>query len=400
MSIHDGKDSSSASPRMSSKSRKSRSRSYDPDLSPSRSRSRDRSKVKDDCSGKRSWVVFVRNLHESVTGEDLRKHFEDCGPVIDASVIRDRKTKHLKGFGFVAFESEEGQKRAIQSKNGTSFFDKNLVVQVSTRKTTIYVGNLPWDFSTDKDAEDLQKVVEDRCGKRVLSTRLKGRYAFCEFINFEHTQAALKKLPGLVFRGREIRVQLANSMRAEENLMSSENVKKTLFIRNISTHVTERELRNHFEKYGELTRCEIIRDRAGEQREYGFVAYRERSQTDLAYREMHRAPLGGREICVEYARSKDKEKDRRRRNDRSDRSRSRDSHRNYRRRDPDSSSRRQVSRSTITRNDIRASKLEIDEVLARGWPVLAYDTSVGRMVLLSSDCKRMMRQSRGRRRYD
>ena len=109
------------------------------------------------------------------------------------------------------------------------------------------------------------------------------------------------------YEGRELRVQLANSMRAEENLMSSENVKKTLFIRNISTHVTERELRNHFEKYGELTRCEIIRDRAGEQREYGFVAYRERSQTDLAYREMHRAPLGGREICVEYARSKDKE---------------------------------------------------------------------------------------------
>jgi len=374
--------SSSISPRRSSKSRKSRSRSYDHDRDDSSSRSRSRERPK---NNKRSWVVFVRNLHESVTDDDLRKHFEDCGHVIDASVIRDRKYNRIKGFGFVAFATEEDQKTAILDKNGTTLFNKNIVVQISTRKTTVYVGNLPWDFSSDSDANDLQRVIEERCGRRILSVRLKGRYAFCEFLNFEHTQAALQKLPGLVFRGRELRIQLANSTRAEEDLMSNENLKKTLFVRNISQDVNERDLRHSFEKYGDLTRCEIIRDRAGEQRDYGFVAYKERSQTDHAYRDMHRCSLGGKEICVEYAKSKDSSRERSRRRDRS---RSRESHRSKSRRD--TQPRRPVQR------------LEIDDVLARGWPVLAYDTTVGRMVLLSSESKKLGRSHSSRtsrRRY-
>jgi len=388
MSVHDGEDSSSSSLRMSSISRKSRSRSYDADRS--RSRSRGRSRQRD--VGKKSWTVFVRNLHESVTEEDLRKHFAACGHVVDASVVRDRKNDRLKGYGFIAFETEDGQRRATQTKNGTSFFNKNIVVQVSTRKTTIYVGNLPYDFSTEQDAADLQRAVEDRCGKRILSTRLKGRYAFCEFNNFEHTQCALQKLPGLIFQGGELRVQLANSTRAEEDVMSKENLKRTLFIRNVSTDVSERHLRQHFKVFGEMTRCEIIRDRAGEQREYGFIAFRDRYATDQAYREMHKKMIGGKEITVEYAKSKEYSKERVR-SRRQERSRSRESSRTSRRRESDSG-RRHVSR------------LEIDDVLARGWPLLAYDTTVGRMVLLSSDSKKTGRHGRERdrgsrsRRYD
>ena len=80
------------------------------------------------------------------------------------------------------------------------FEDKYIVVQKSTRKTTVYVGNLPYNYDPEKDEAELRELIEDRCHRKVQSFRSKGTFAFCEFINFEHTQSALQKLPGLRFR--------------------------------------------------------------------------------------------------------------------------------------------------------------------------------------------------------
>jgi len=280
----------------------SRSRSYS--RSPTRSRSTERS------GAKKTFVTFVRNLDPQVEQEDLRRHFEECGPVLSATIICDRRTGASKGFGFVAFGTEDARKRAMDIKNGKALFDKYLVVQKSTRKTTVYVGNLPHEYDEEHDQQELKETLERECGRKILSIRSKGKFAFCEFLNFEATQSALQRLPGMVFRGRELRIQLANSDPADER---SDELKRTLFIRNISSKLNENELRSKFEKFGAIIRCEIIRDKQGEQKEYGFIGFKEKNAADTAYRDMHRAMLGGHEISVEFAKAKSPAKKKQRR---------------------------------------------------------------------------------------
>eukprot|EP00494_Astrolonche_serrata_P024819 UN25079 len=177
-------------------------------------------------------------------------------------------------------------------------------VKKSTRKTTLYIGNLPYDYDPEIHESELKTLIEKQCGKQLVSIRSKVRYAFCEFLNFEHTQVALLRLPNTKFKGRELRVELAHTPADVTPEDKPENLKKCLFIRNIAPKIKESELRKEFEKFGEITRCEIIRDKDGNSKLYGFVGFRAKSAADTAYKDMHRTVLGGKEITVEFAKPK------------------------------------------------------------------------------------------------
>ncbi len=58
--------------------------------------------------------LYIGNLPESVTSEDLKSNFSEVGPVLSANVIRDKYTGMSRGFGFVEMEKEEDAKEAIK----------------------------------------------------------------------------------------------------------------------------------------------------------------------------------------------------------------------------------------------------------------------------------------------
>ena len=47
--------------------------------------------------------LFVGGLPESVKDDDLRIHFSIYGDLVEAAVILDKRSRHSRGFGFVAF---------------------------------------------------------------------------------------------------------------------------------------------------------------------------------------------------------------------------------------------------------------------------------------------------------
>lgn len=61
--------------------------------------------------------LFVGNLSFKTTEADLKRCFEEIGPVTEAAVVTDRETGRSRGFGFVTMNDADGQK-AIQSLNG------------------------------------------------------------------------------------------------------------------------------------------------------------------------------------------------------------------------------------------------------------------------------------------
>ncbi|URE38767.1 Polyadenylate-binding protein [Musa troglodytarum] len=77
--------------------------------------------------------VFVKNLSESTTNEDLENIFGEYGKITSAIVMREEDGKS-KCFGFVNFEIPDDAARAVQELNGQKFDDKEWYVGKALKK--------------------------------------------------------------------------------------------------------------------------------------------------------------------------------------------------------------------------------------------------------------------------
>jgi RNA recognition motif-containing protein len=72
--------------------------------------------------------LYVGNLPESMTDDQLRTIFAEAGPVASAKVITDRYTGQPRGFGFVEMETKADGQRAISMFNGKDVDGNSLKV--------------------------------------------------------------------------------------------------------------------------------------------------------------------------------------------------------------------------------------------------------------------------------
>lgn len=78
-------------------------------------------------------TVFVGNLAFKATDEDLRTLFSPYGPVQSTRIMRDRKTRRPRGYGFVEMPVPQARK-AIQALDGKEFHGRKLRVKEGNRK--------------------------------------------------------------------------------------------------------------------------------------------------------------------------------------------------------------------------------------------------------------------------
>jgi len=74
--------------------------------------------------------LYIKNIDESCSDADLKKHFEKFGTITSCKVMLDEK-KNSRGFGFVCFSSPEESNKALQEMNGKMIFSKPLYVAIA-----------------------------------------------------------------------------------------------------------------------------------------------------------------------------------------------------------------------------------------------------------------------------
>jgi RNA recognition motif-containing protein len=84
--------------------------------------------------------------------------------------------------------------------------------------------------------------------------------------------------------------------------------KRELFVGRLPMGLEISALREMFEKFGTLTRCDLKTSRAGT---YAFVAYEDIKNAETAIDELHLKDVRGSKINVEWAKSRDKARSRR-----------------------------------------------------------------------------------------
>ncbi len=78
--------------------------------------------------------LFIGSLAYATTDDSLKAHFEQVGPVASARVITDRDSGRSKGFGFVEFESDDDNQKAVDQLNGKELDGRAINVSLARPK--------------------------------------------------------------------------------------------------------------------------------------------------------------------------------------------------------------------------------------------------------------------------
>lgn len=177
--------------------------------------------------------VFVKNISDSTTEDDLRKVFGDFGALTSVVVMRDEDGKS-RCFGFVNFEDTDDAARAVEVLNGHKFDNKEWYVGKAQKKSereqelknrfeqttkeavdkshglNLYIKNLD-DTIGDEKLKELfspfgtiasYKVMKDPNGVSKGS-------AFVAFSTPEEASRALAEMNGKMINGKPLYVALA-----------------------------------------------------------------------------------------------------------------------------------------------------------------------------------------------
>lgn len=73
--------------------------------------------------------LYVGNLPEDLTKQELETVFADAGEGVTAKIITDRKTGKCRGFGFVTVKSDEQADEVIEKYNGTAIKENAIKIE-------------------------------------------------------------------------------------------------------------------------------------------------------------------------------------------------------------------------------------------------------------------------------
>lgn len=100
-------------------------------------------------------TIFIGNLPFAATEEDLRALFQDYGTVVSIAIPVNRENGRMRGFAFVALDSEQHEADAIRDLHGSSLMGRTLRVDHDDRS-----GNRPAPRPQLRDQPVLAREIE------------------------------------------------------------------------------------------------------------------------------------------------------------------------------------------------------------------------------------------------
>uniref|UniRef100_A0A8C5PGX5 RNA-binding protein 14 n=1 Tax=Leptobrachium leishanense TaxID=445787 RepID=A0A8C5PGX5_9ANUR len=144
--------------------------------------------------------IFIGNVDDRTTQEELSVLFEKHGTVVSCAVMRQ--------YAFVHMRSTESAQKAIEELNGLELHGKKMVVELSKPRPQntwkIFVGNV----SAACDVPELRKTFEEYGS--VVECDIVKDFAFVHMESESDAREAIKELNGKNLKGKRINVELSN----------------------------------------------------------------------------------------------------------------------------------------------------------------------------------------------
>ncbi len=95
--------------------------------------------------------IYVGNLAWKTKRKELKELFENFGEVSNAFIVRDKKTRRSRGFGFVEMTEDDEARVAIEKLNNTVFLERTIIVNEALPKEENGDHDSSDDFDDDYD---------------------------------------------------------------------------------------------------------------------------------------------------------------------------------------------------------------------------------------------------------
>ncbi|KZV47854.1 hypothetical protein F511_38531 [Dorcoceras hygrometricum] len=190
--------------------------------------------------------IFIGGLSRDVSEDDLMELCEPFGDVFEIRVVKNRDTGESKGFAFVTFKRKDEAQKAIEKLCSKEFKGRTLRCSLSETKYRLFIGNVPKGWTDD----EFRKIIE------------------------------------------------ATGPGAE----TIELIKvKALYVKNIPENTPTEQLKELFERHGEVIKVVMPPAKSGGKRDFGFVHYAERSSALKAVKDSEKYEINGQVLEVVLA---------------------------------------------------------------------------------------------------
>ncbi|KAI1703171.1 RNA recognition motif domain-containing protein [Ditylenchus destructor] len=242
-------------------------------------------------------TLFLGNLSPKTTDESLREHFSKYGHLTQCNVKIDHKTGQSRGFGYVAFESQEELNRALNDQHVIDGVEVR-PIDKQTSELDLIVESLPQNISE----ESLKKSLRDYFSRY-------GRVRQCTFI--KNSAGATTAFVAMSSRD-EISRALAGRphwIDTIDKLVDThlKGEQFTLFVGGLPKNTTDNDLYKTFSKVGNPVHWDVKCDsKTNRPLGHGYVAFSSAEEVD---RVMDGRPynINGREVIVQRRLGRKKE---------------------------------------------------------------------------------------------
>lgn len=258
--------------------------------------------------------LYVGELDPSVTEAMLFEIFNMLGPVASIRVCRDAVTRRSLGYAYVNYLNASDGERALEQLNYSLIKNRPCRIMWSQRdphlrKTgqgNIFIKNLDENIDNKALHDTFAafgavlscKVATDEAG------RSKG-YGFVHYDSAEAADAAIKAVNGMLLNDKKVYVGHHISRKERQSKIDEMKAQFTnLFVKNLDTEISEEELRDIFEPYGQITSCVLQVDEEGKSKGFGFVNYQGHESAQAAVDALHDSEVKGKKLFVSRAQKK------------------------------------------------------------------------------------------------
>jgi len=267
--------------------------------------------------------IIVKNLPKNITEEEIKKHFSQKGVITDVKIMH-KEDGRSRNFCFIGYKNEQSAKEAIKYFNQT--YLKTMKISVETAKlqgdpSLKRKGKMPKNKNEKKnennDENDEVETKESKIKKILsLSKKTKNADKFDEALKNQNKEENKNednddnKDENSKDNDDEEKENNAEGKKEKENkinsLINQKNLDpKRLYLRNIPFEITEDDIRQKFEKYGQINEIHIpINYKTNQSFGYAYISYETVESTIMAINKMDGEYFMGRRLHISIAEEK------------------------------------------------------------------------------------------------
>ncbi|KAI1065685.1 hypothetical protein LB507_000165 [Fusarium sp. FIESC RH6] len=297
-------------------------------------------------------AILVKNFPYGTTIDELRKLFEESGPVLRVlmppsgtiAIVQFSQPNHAKAaFGNLAyrrisdsvlflekapsdiFRGGDQLEQAVSLKDRPAQTVQNLSVndllsrgdkpEEELETTSLFVRNLNFSTSTSRLAETFKALdgfvsarVKTKMDPKKPGQTLSMGFGFVEFRTKSQAQAALKVMDGHVLDDHTLAVKAshkghdaAEERRREDKARKAAGQRTKIIIKNLPFQVTKKDIRSLFSTYGQLRSVRLPKKADYTPRGFAFADFVTPREAENALNSLRDTHLLGRKLVLDFA---------------------------------------------------------------------------------------------------